>query len=91
MTGIVFETATPFDTPQQMTELVAWLNQARELRRLQLLHSERSLVVTAIDLFKGSQRSFSSFSMSLNASVGLAAAAPCLPFPINAPSRFWPF
>src|SRR3984957_6282719 len=34
MIGIVFETATPFDTPQQMTELVAWLNQARELRRL---------------------------------------------------------
>src|SRR5580700_4226202 len=34
MIGIVFETATPFDTPQQMTELVAWLNQARELRSL---------------------------------------------------------
>src|SRR5271170_7485190 len=34
MIGVVFETATPFDTPQQMTELVAWLNQARELRRL---------------------------------------------------------
>jgi Fic family protein len=34
MIGIVFETATPFDTPRQMTELVAWLNQARELRRL---------------------------------------------------------
>ena len=34
MIGIVFETATPFDTPQRMTELVAWLNQARELRRL---------------------------------------------------------
>jgi Fic family protein len=34
MIGILFETATPFDTPQRMTELVAWLNQARELRRL---------------------------------------------------------
>src|SRR5271154_3613876 len=34
MIGIVFETATPFDTPQQMTELVAWLNEERELRRL---------------------------------------------------------
>ena len=33
MIGIVFETATPFDTPQQMAELVEWLNQARELRR----------------------------------------------------------
>ncbi len=34
MIGIVFETATPFDTPQRMTELVAWLNEARELHRL---------------------------------------------------------
>src|SRR5580658_9277404 len=34
MIGVVFETTTPFDTPQQMTELVAWLNQARELRGL---------------------------------------------------------
>src|SRR5580692_11685841 len=34
MIGVVFETATPFDTQQRMTELVAWLNQARELRSL---------------------------------------------------------
>jgi len=34
MIGIVFETASPFDTPQQMADLVAWLNQARELRHL---------------------------------------------------------
>ncbi|MEI7669304.1 MAG: Fic family protein [Pseudomonadota bacterium] len=34
MIGIVFETATPFDTPRRMTELVAWLNEARELKRL---------------------------------------------------------
>jgi Fic family protein len=34
MIGIVFETATPFDTPHRMTELVAWLKQERELRRL---------------------------------------------------------
>ncbi|HVB55966.1 MAG TPA: Fic family protein [Candidatus Acidoferrales bacterium] len=34
MIGIVFETAIPFDTPRQMTELIAWLDQARELRRL---------------------------------------------------------
>ena len=32
--GIVFETATPFDTPRRMAELVAWLNEARELGRL---------------------------------------------------------
>jgi Fic family protein len=34
MIGVVFETATPFDTPQRMTELVTWLNKERELRRL---------------------------------------------------------
>jgi len=32
--GIVFETATPFDTPRLMTELVAWLTEARSLGRL---------------------------------------------------------
>ncbi len=34
MIGIVFETATPFDTPQRMRELVEWLAAARELKRL---------------------------------------------------------
>ncbi len=33
MIGVVFETATPFDTPQRMSELIAWLRDARELRR----------------------------------------------------------
>lgn len=28
--GIVFQTATPFDTPRLMTELVAWVNQERQ-------------------------------------------------------------
>jgi Fic family protein len=37
MIGIVFETATPFDTPRRMTELVAWLNEARELKRIHSL------------------------------------------------------
>ena len=32
--GIVFQTATPFDTPRLMTELVAWVNQEREAARL---------------------------------------------------------
>src|SRR5271166_5977508 len=32
MIGIVFETASPFDTPQRMTELIAWLKDACELR-----------------------------------------------------------
>jgi Fic family protein len=32
--GIVFETATPFDTPRLMTELVSWLMATREQRQL---------------------------------------------------------
>jgi len=32
--GIVFQTATPFDTPRLMNELVAWLNEARDAGRL---------------------------------------------------------
>jgi Fic family protein len=32
--GIVFETATPFDTSRLMAELMTWLNEARETRRL---------------------------------------------------------
>jgi Fic family protein len=40
--GIVFETATPFDTPRLMTELVTWVNDEREKA---VLHP---LLVTAI-------------------------------------------
>lgn len=32
--GVVFETATPFDTPRRMTELVAWMREQRESQRL---------------------------------------------------------
>ena len=32
--GVVFETATPFDTPHLVTELVGWLTAQRQLRRL---------------------------------------------------------
>nr|WP_240901287.1 DUF977 family protein [Thioalkalivibrio sp. XN279] len=32
--GIVFQTASPFDTPRLMTQLVAWLNNERETARL---------------------------------------------------------
>lgn len=34
MIGIIFETASPFDTPKRMAELLTWLKDARELRRL---------------------------------------------------------
>lgn len=32
--GVVFETATPFDTPRLMTELIAWYNEERRAGRL---------------------------------------------------------
>ncbi len=32
--GILFQTATPFDTPHLMTELVAWVSQERDAARL---------------------------------------------------------
>jgi Fic family protein len=34
MIGIVFETASPFDTPRRMAELLTWLKDARELGRI---------------------------------------------------------
>jgi len=40
--GIVFETASPFDTPQRMSELVAWTSEAFSSRQL------HPLLVTAI-------------------------------------------
>jgi Fic family protein len=40
--GIVFETASPFDTPQRMSELVAWASEAFSSRQL------HPLLVTAI-------------------------------------------
>jgi Fic family protein len=54
MIGIVFETASPFDTPQRMTELVVWLNQVRELRRLHplLVVAVFIVVFLAIDPFQ---------------------------------------
>ncbi|HWB30497.1 MAG TPA: Fic family protein [Vicinamibacterales bacterium] len=43
--GIVFETATPFDTPRRMAELVGWLTDARELGRLHPLLIVAAFVV----------------------------------------------
>jgi Fic family protein len=40
--GVVFETATPFDTPQLMAELVAWVNETLDGKQL------HPLLVTAI-------------------------------------------
>ena len=48
--GIVFETATPFDTPRLMAELVTWLNEARELRRLHSLLIVAVFVVVFLEI-----------------------------------------
>ncbi|MBF0168339.1 MAG: Fic family protein [Alphaproteobacteria bacterium] len=50
MIGIVFETATPFDTPRRMSELIAWLAQAREVARLHPLIIIAVFVVTFLEI-----------------------------------------
>ena len=50
MMGIVFETASPFDTPRRMTELVEWLKDARELRRLHPLLIVAVFTVTFLEI-----------------------------------------
>ena len=56
--GIVFQTASPFDTPRLMTELVDWVNRAREqqgrtrlseqVRRLEKKVEREKLVLAAL-------------------------------------------
>jgi Fic family protein len=48
--GIVFETATPFDTPRLMAELVAWLNETRETGRLHPLLVISLFVVVFLEI-----------------------------------------
>jgi len=48
--GIVFETASPFDTPGRMTELVAWLREARDLGRLHPLLIIAVFVVVFLEI-----------------------------------------
>jgi Fic family protein len=48
--GIVFETATPFDTPRLMAELVAWLQEARDLRRLHPLLIVAIFIVVFLEI-----------------------------------------
>ena len=50
MIGIVFETATPFDTPRRMTELVKWLNETRELKRIHPLLIVAVFIVTFLEI-----------------------------------------
>lgn len=48
--GIVFETASPFDTPRRMSDLVAWLKDTRELGRLHPLLIVAVFVVTFLEI-----------------------------------------
>src|SRR5665213_559367 len=48
--GIVFETASPFDTPRRMEELIAWLNEARTERVLHPLLIVAAFVVVFLEI-----------------------------------------
>ena len=48
--GSVFKTATPFDTPRLMAELVAWLAEARDLRRLHPLLIVAVFIVVFLEI-----------------------------------------
>ena len=48
--GIVFETASPFDTPRRMEELIAWLNEARAERVLHPLLVVAVFVVVFLEI-----------------------------------------
>jgi len=50
MIGIVFETATPFDTPRRMAELITWLNDAREPGRLHPLLIVAVFIVVFLEI-----------------------------------------
>jgi Fic family protein len=50
MIGVVFETASPFDTPRRMQELVAWFKKVRELGQLHPLLSIGIFVVTFLEI-----------------------------------------
>lgn len=50
MIGIVFETASPFDTPRRMRELVVWLKDTRELARLHPLLITGIFIVTFLEI-----------------------------------------
>jgi Fic family protein len=50
MVGIVFETATPFDTPRRMTQLMAWVKEARDVGRLHPLLIVAVFTVTFLEI-----------------------------------------
>lgn len=50
MIAVVFETATPFDTPRRMQELITWLNDVRELDRVHPLLVVAVFVVVFLEI-----------------------------------------
>jgi Fic family protein len=50
MIGIVFETATPFDTSRLMQELVSWLKDARDLKRIHPLLIVAIFIVVFLEI-----------------------------------------
>ncbi|MDO8461257.1 MAG: DUF977 family protein [Deltaproteobacteria bacterium] len=48
--GIVFKTATPFDTPRLMAELITWLHQVRELGRMHPLLIVALFIVVFLEI-----------------------------------------
>lgn len=50
MIGVVFETATPFETPRRMAELIAWLKEAREWGRTHPLLIVAVFTVTFLEI-----------------------------------------
>ena len=48
--GIVFQTASPFDTPRRMTELIAWVDAQRESRLLHPLLIAAIFVVVFLEI-----------------------------------------
>ena len=50
MIGVVFETATPFDTPRRMQELVDWFNQTRDTGRVHSLLIISVFIVTFLEI-----------------------------------------
>lgn len=50
MVGVVFETATPFDTPQRMSELIEWFTKTTELKQLHPLLAIAIFVVVFLEI-----------------------------------------
>ena len=50
MVGVVFETATAFDTPRRMTELLDWFKNAQQLGRLHPLLIVAVFIVTFLEI-----------------------------------------